>query len=590
MKRAAGVSLVLVLALAVRGAFQLDLQPYPRFEHIGNQIDDQTFFDQWARSIAQGERFAVEHSPHEFATWAARRPGVYPMAPLYPHLIASVYDVFGPAPWRVRALQAVAGVVTVLLVFLLGRRFFGPSVGLLAALGGALYGPWVYYEATYLRATWLTFLAALGLLLSSREHASRSSATLAGLVFGVATTLQEHMLLPALAAAVGVAAANREAARARATCFLLGLAVPVAWVAAVNSWHDGGLAFVSTTGGFNLLIGNLHDASGRGYELSPTYWTLKDRVLAGELGVWRALANDVAQNPADFLGLMTRKIGVFFGGAEYPNNVSYDLARTCNVMLRAAPLGAYVVLPLALVGVVVAVATRQRVLPLLLFLSSYSAAVLVALPLSRVRQPVMVVGLVFAARAVVWFWRLWRQRCFVPVALIASFAIACSVALRPAPLSLVRPVDYQMAAAAYVTRAMEVEREGRRDDAWRLYVRALTLNPHHDAALAGATRVPPTTYGGEKQTLTAESARLCDEAMRSAKAGEYDDAVSKLEQARRESPRAARPAHYLGNVALLRGRLEHAEAWLETAVELDPLDPLPRLALAHLRGLADQRR
>src|SRR5215813_7319119 len=80
-------------------------------------IGDEPGYNNSALELLRGEGF----------TWLGR-------VPLYPVWLASVHWLTGTSYHALRYAQAFLGTTTVLLAYLLGRRVFGHTVGLLTAL------------------------------------------------------------------------------------------------------------------------------------------------------------------------------------------------------------------------------------------------------------------------------------------------------------------------------------------------------------------------------------------------------------------------------------------------------------------------
>jgi 4-amino-4-deoxy-L-arabinose transferase-like glycosyltransferase len=170
---------ILLLALVLRVVFVLQMRANPYFEDP--QLDQLLFVD-WARAIARGE---------------VSRPGVFLTAPLYPWLLGLWFRVFGEDLLAVRLVQAVLGTGTVYLVFLVARRAFDATVGLVAAFLAAIYWLLLYYDGDLLReglANGANLAGILGVLaLASR--ARPGTCVLAGLVFGLSALLRQQVLL-----------------------------------------------------------------------------------------------------------------------------------------------------------------------------------------------------------------------------------------------------------------------------------------------------------------------------------------------------------------------------------------------------------
>jgi tetratricopeptide (TPR) repeat protein len=196
--------------------------------------------------------------------------------------------------------------------------------------------------------------------------------------------------------------------------------------------------------------------------------------------------------------------------------------------------------------------------------------------LSRLRQPVVPVLLIFAGLAVEAWWRTLRRRRWVPALLAAAAVVAAALALRPGP-AIHRPADYEMAAAAHFSRARDLEASGSRD-APRHYARTVALNPDFDEAVEALVRL-----GFRPQAAGPEIRALCEEARSAMDAGDERRAVRLLERAAVLEPGAALPYHYLSNVLYLAGESRRATAAMEKAVERDPYATVLRDNLKRLR-------
>lgn len=164
MKRLAAALGIFVVALGLRLWVLDGMEAYPRFELIKNRLDDQVTFHFWARALADGRPFLYAETEHELAHWAAARPGVYAQAPLYPTALSALYRL-GFEIEHVRILQAVLGGATASLIFLSAAFFVPLPTASAIGLAAAAYGPWVFYDCTYLRVGPINFLTALSLWL-----------------------------------------------------------------------------------------------------------------------------------------------------------------------------------------------------------------------------------------------------------------------------------------------------------------------------------------------------------------------------------------------------------------------------------------
>ena len=169
----------------------------------GNAIDtlpgvwDQVSYDGLARRLLDGHGFSFSE-----AWWPATRANE-PTAHwsyLYTLFLTGIYAVTGAQPLVARLLQAVlVGILHPWLAWRLGKRIFGPSAGILAALFSAIYIYFFYYggalvtETMYITA--LLWIFDVALRLYDRPFESPWRWMELGLAIGVAALLRQLVLL-----------------------------------------------------------------------------------------------------------------------------------------------------------------------------------------------------------------------------------------------------------------------------------------------------------------------------------------------------------------------------------------------------------
>ncbi len=588
-------AMVVALAFGLRLFYLVGIEAYPKFELIKNRLDDQVVFDSWAKSIAAGDDFDYQSTGHEFVHWTTAAPGIYPQAPLYPYFVATFYRLAGFRYDALRGLQMLIGALACGLLYRLGRRFLQPTTAGLCALGLAAYGPQIFYEGTLLRAALFTAVGLLALerLYHLQDHLADPKAdpragrwTLprlaltAGLVLAVGVLMRPNYLL--FAGVVGLWLSwwvrrdkNR---RPLVAWWALGLVVPLLPIIALNSWRSGHPAFLSSNGPYIFFISNVHDASGTSAGPSPYYYEVKDRSKAAEIDLVRLALDDIRRHPRAYVERQLVKLGAFFGPREQPNNLSFEMALETNPRLRLAAVRMSWILPLAALGLVFA--RRQRHLLLHLFLWSCTLSTVLFYVLARLRLPVVPVLLILAGLALEGLWQTWHRGRRSWALLAAVAAIAGSLALSGWPIRL-RPNDYAMAAAAYVSRAELDERQGDLEQARRRYGRALVLNPEHQQAVAKVRQLYPDPalapdLADGVQTLLLEAEQRANEQ-------HFDGAMELLQQAIDLDPTAAEPHQFLANVRYLQGDLEGTMEHLEAAVQRSPRNGLYRRNLIAIR-------
>jgi tetratricopeptide (TPR) repeat protein len=291
-----------------------------------------------------------------------------------------------------------------------------------------------------------------------------------------------------------------------------------------------------------------------------------------------ALRREVAERPWAVAKLQAVKAARLFGAAEVPDNLSVAMGRETTPLLRAAFVTDHLLMAPALVGLALALARwRRHALPLAWVLA-YAASVIPFIVVSRLRLPLLPALAVLAAVAADRAWELLATSRRAAAAGVLAAVAAALVALRPGRQPL-RATDFQMAAAAYETRARQLEEDGAAGRAAAAYARAVVLNPDHLGAVEGAARLRPPVTAVENPY----AAELCRRAGEAAQGGRLDEAARLLEEAVQEAPEWWLPYQYRANVQVLRGDPAAALPDLERAVARAPQDARLRDNLKALR-------
>ena len=112
---------------------------------------DEVSYDMLAQQVLAGKGLTVA------ADWwpatAAGEPTAH-WSYLYTFFLTGVYAVFGHHPLVVRIIQAIlAGILTPLLAYRVGNRYFNTRVGLVTAGLAALYIYFIFYSASLITET-----------------------------------------------------------------------------------------------------------------------------------------------------------------------------------------------------------------------------------------------------------------------------------------------------------------------------------------------------------------------------------------------------------------------------------------------------
>ena len=400
--------LLFALSLGLRTAYILEIDDSPTFTHP--PVDGQTYVKQ-AEAIAAGN-------------WLGRGQEPFWQPPLYPYLLG-LFRLFFEGDafyYAVRLFQALAGTGACLLAWHLGRRLFHPGVGLAAGAAAAVYGPLIYFDGEILPASLATFLdlAGLALLLRCLRRPAPPGFLGAGALFGLASLTVPTVLSFAAAAAVFIWVKVKRGAPFSAprlafpAAFVLGVLLPILPVAVRNVTVGGDAVLISYNAGVNFYVGN-NGNYDESVGIRPGWeWDeLLDRPLK-EAGITRPSGRSafffsqswefISSRPADYLGLLARKLFLFWHGDEigrnqgiyFWRNYSDLLGMTLWKQVIAFPFG--IVAPLAVAGALLAFRRNGASLPLL-FIALYSLSVIAFFVTSRYRLPAVPLLLVYAAHA-----------------------------------------------------------------------------------------------------------------------------------------------------------------------------------------------
>jgi len=423
---ATAAAVLIAVSLAVRALLLAQIARTPYFE-IGNI--DSTAYQRWATRIAAGE------------WWPA---GTFYQSPLYAYFLAVLYRIVGPGPWSPRIVQVIAGSLSPALVYAIGSRLYSRSVGWLAGLGLALYGPIVLEEITFSKTSLLVVTALAGFALYVADGGRRRTATMAaaGVLFGITIVGVGQWLLP-VAALVAWAPRMGDTPRRPdrrpdlAVAFAAGVLVVVLPLVAWNTAHGGGLVLTSGDAGLNFYNGNNERASGLpapppGVRDVPQFEEADARQLA-ERALGRSLAPAevarywsgrglvwIAFHPGDWVVVVGRKLLTLWNAFEIPDNYEYAFMRK-HFLPWLRPLVTFALVgPLALVGAVVAFRRRPDVVALYIACFGYMATMVIFYVRGRYRIPAVPFLLVFAAVALDGLGRALAARRWRPVATLAG--------------------------------------------------------------------------------------------------------------------------------------------------------------------------
>ncbi len=578
------------LALAARGLHVWQLGGTPM---LSVPLGDAISYGAWAREIAGGSWIGDE---------------TFYQAPLYPYFLAVVYQVFGAEIGVVRVVQALLGALSCALVADATGRLFGGRAGWLGGGLLALYGPSLFFGALIQKSILDEVLLAALLWLLARQivRPGRAAALGLGVVVGLLALVRENALVFApvllLHEAVPLEAPTRIRV-GRAALLVLGTALVLLPVGVRNASIGGTFHLTTSQFGPNFYMGNSEHADGLYRPLLPgrgdaRYERHDARRLAQQaLGrslspaevsaYWtrRALA-DMREDPVRWLRAMSLKGFYMLSAAEVIDTEDPYTHAESSLVLRVAwkVLHFGVLLPLAMLGGVMAWGRWRSLWPLYGLLAAYAGSLLVFYIFARYRYPLAPLCVPFAALAVA-EGPTWLRAQASSRAVLAATGAAVLLA------AVVSNWPWSNPAAMQATMQLNLSaiygEEGDQAASTRALERAVGLVPDKleprlklatalaregrlDEAAAQLDYVAQRRPGDDSVRL-----RVADLALERGeidRAGRlYRELLSRSPRSPR-SPRSAAAARGLGRVLLARGQAEEAARELRRSLSSDATD------------------
>jgi tetratricopeptide (TPR) repeat protein len=596
-----------VLALVPRLAFLLELRGSEYFAYPA--VDEAEYRD-WALKVARGERLSE---------------GVFYASPVYPYALGAFFRLAGPDLFDARVAQALLGAARAPIVAAAAHAAFGPGAAVGAGLFAAFYRTTLFYDGFLLKECLALLIQDVALLLvvlllrgdAARAAAGRSRALLlaSGVLVGLAALAREY-LAPFIAGALALVVARawrlvadapsgRSAAQGALVAgalFAAGAALPLLVVAARNQIVAGEFVLLSAQGGQNFYLGNSRGNTTGLVTFPPnvrsTPMTLEQdfRALASHhagrpLGSAETSAywfheavREMASDPVHAATLLSRKALLALNAFEVPNVYSIRYFSRLSRVLEWDPVRFGLLLPLAALGIMVALRDPARraaaAAPLVLLAIAYAA--LVAFYVSdRYRLPATTPLFLFAGVGIEAVARTARRAARREAgsmreigAMLLLMAAAAAVSRLP-----VVPRGGRGEAMPPANLANELAKEGRYEQAIARYEEAFAIEPDTDFALFGIATVYATLgrHAEAVEVLKKYVARNPSSArayynlgIAYYECGHADSSAMALEAAVRLQPYYSEALFNLGAVRQATGDLARARAAYESAVRANP--------------------
>jgi len=576
---------ILLIGTILRIIFLSEFSATPFYHH---PTLDARYYDLMARSVASG-RLIQERA--------------FFMGPLYPYIIGLFYKIFGTAPFIPRIFQMILGLGCCFLLYVLGRKIFSPSAGLIAAALFALYKPVLFYEQTLLSETPMAFfiLVFLWIFIKSEEKKNPFLWLVAGFVLGISCLFRGNALLFVPVVIIWMAVTGyhdsgkiiSERMIKQVVLFCVGVIASVAPATLHNYLAERDFVLITSNSGFNFFIGNNENASGR-FIMPPLVDMDQDpsgrRIAEAALGhsplrssevshYWRVRAmNCVIKHPVRFIKLLFLKCYYFWGRAEIAQIYSMEQMKELMPALRWRLVNFTLVGALALIalGLFLLKPERQKML-LLSIIVMYMISLIPFFMTARYRIPIVPILCLVAAYTVNIMATWVRGRCWKYVLIAVGMWMLLIFMLNDSGVSM----EKDEATQYHNTLGLIYKSESRITEAITEYQKSLSIQPTSYAFANLATLyhdqkdfAQAIHFYGEAIRLEPDNARMYFNIAQSCLAsGRFDDARRYFEKAVALDRRVQPLAHY--NLALLylrAGDKKKAQDAMKVYLSLRPDD------------------
>lgn len=363
-----------------------------------------------------GQRFATGHDMTFPSQWY---PWIEPDSPqsYYSYtislMLAGIYSVFGYYPIIARLVMAILSTFVVLMIYLVGKRFFNEPIALIASGIAAVYAYLVFYGVTLVTET--PFILALLVaiyasfrILDGETHGKQLLWWgMLGTALAIAVLLRMAVVffLPFFFAWIAFRLPNwQERSYILVPIGFIVLAVLPLTVRNYQLWDR--FLLLESQFGHVFWNGNHpgHNGDFHPYEVFPipsqVLSSKNDAIITNEL-LRMGIANVLA-DPGDFLRLTVTRFREFF--TFWPTT---DSTLQAN-LLRVLSFGA--ILPLAVSGLIWNFRNWRSLIIIYLFILVHTGVYVTSWTMIRYRLPIDVFLILFAASAVWVGIEAWRRR------------------------------------------------------------------------------------------------------------------------------------------------------------------------------------
>ncbi len=335
----------LCLGICLRISYLYEIKDQPWFT---NPLYDPQYNDYWAKGIATGDWTLPSYvnDPEIRTTPHGRPPG-------YPYLLSVIYLIFGRNPWAPRIIQYIFGIINIIIVWVLAKKYLGLRFADIIAILMATFWGFTYFESqlTYPVFAITSLLIWFSLLIKWQEkQENKIYSFLLGFTLGILALFRPNGLLLVLLffSLLIFKFFSRKLSSSRlitlSFIFILGISIPIVPCFIRNYIVAHDFVFLSSYGGLNFYVGNHPESNGaepRIPELNEWIgcdeWSCFDypaivRGLSKSLGksslsfseanwyFYKSALYNIINNPKKWLVLTLKKVLLFWGPIEITND------------------------------------------------------------------------------------------------------------------------------------------------------------------------------------------------------------------------------------------------------------------------------
>jgi tetratricopeptide (TPR) repeat protein len=419
-----------LLAFVIRLIYLNQIKSNPYFDTP--QIDE-LWHHNWAKEIAGGDFLGKE---------------VFFRAPLYPYFLGIVYTVFGESFYVARLIQILIGSLSCVLIYLLGKKLFHRTIGIIASVIASFYAPLIHFDAQLELPVLEVFfdLLLFLLLLNAGTKLKKRWWLLAGIVSGLSATVRPNILIfvPFVLLWISLKLWKEHKNKILTFClfFLLGTILIISPVT-IRNWVVGkDFVLISSQGGINFFIGNNIESDGKTAVAAPgmlpyegykdNIWLTSIKLAERSLGrklkpseisnFWFKLGfRFIKTHPLKYLQLLGKKLYFFWNSYEIESNQDlYFFSRWSSLLrlllwdwLLRFPFG--ILGPLSILGMILKAKFWKKYFLIYAFILSYMFSVILFFVTSRFRLPVIPFLIMFASFSIYWLVEKIKNREYRPL-------------------------------------------------------------------------------------------------------------------------------------------------------------------------------